>query len=318
MKLLPNSKPYLIYLTNEDKTFEKKLYDVLISRIKNIEVKTFSTRQEMATQLISNIKYVDLVIFDILFDDVNLERMENVMKAIHGKSPTSFLIFTNDKDFDEVKFKKINDQYPDMIYDFFNQHIFNEFIFINRTKALLSIPKLSKSFLMQKEAVQNNLWMALDYSSLFVLILSKEFKVVLANYQLARTLGYNTEDEMIGIDWTKHLTQPDLDVVQHVHEETLTGSKKYEEFSNDVVTKEGKRITVKWFNTMINNTFNSTFSIGVPLTKGISIDDNIETVRAYFTDILKKDSTTIQAMKEVTQKYSNKLLVSHLEKGEKK
>jgi PAS domain S-box-containing protein len=272
----------------------------------------------MATQLIANINFVDLVIFDILFDNVNLNRLENVLKAIHGKSPTSFLIFTNDKDFDEVKFKEINAKYPDIVYDFFNQHIFREFIFINRTKALLSIPKLSKSFLMQKEAVQNNLWMALDYSSLFVLILNKQFQVVLANYQLARTVGYNNEDEMIGIDWCKHLVPADIDIIQHVHEDTLAGSKKYEEFTNDIVTKEGKRITVKWFNTMINNAFNSTFSIGVPLTKEISIDDNIETVRSYFTDILRKDSTTIQAMKEVTQKYSSKLLSSRNEKGEKK
>ena len=139
MQRLVSNKPYLIYLTNENKEFEKRMYDILMNNIKNIDVKLFSDRSKLGESLIENINYVDLVMLDFLFDDTSLNRLENVLKVIHGKSPTAFLLFTNEKDFDEVKFKEINFRYPDLVYDFMNEHTFNEFIFVNRIRALLSI-----------------------------------------------------------------------------------------------------------------------------------------------------------------------------------
>lgn len=309
MQRLANNKPYLIYLTNESKEFEKKLFSILTKNIKNIEIKTFPTRQILGEKLNEDVKIVDLVMFDILFDEESLIRMEKVLQSIYGKSSTAFLLFTNEKDFDEEKFKEINSRYPDLVYDFMNEHTFNEFIFVNRVKALLSIPRLSRNFVLQKEAVQNNLWMALDYSNLFVVVLNKKMEVVLANYQLAKTLGFEDESKIIGTCWLDHLGHVDVDLVKHVFEETLSGSKAYEEFTNSIYNKNTKKtVTVRWFNTMINNTFNCTFSIGVPIVNEPSVDDNVDAVRAYFADILRKDRTTFTAMKEVAMKYSKQLL----------
>lgn len=309
MQRLAINKPYLIYLTNENKEFEKKIHDILLRDVRNIEVKIFPCRQKLGEALTENINFVDLVMLDILFDEESLNRMENILQSIYGKSPTAFLLFTNEKDFNEEKFKDINNRYPDLIYDFMNEHTFNEFVFVNRVKALLSVPRLSKNFIVQKEAVQNNLWMALDYSNLFVVVLNKKMEVVLANYQLAKTLGFEEENKIIGTNWMDYLGPTDTDLVKHVFEETLQGSKSYEEFTNNIYNKNTKKsITVRWFNTLINSTFNCTFSIGVPIVNEPSVDDNVDAVRAYFTDILRKDKTTINAMKEVTMKYSKKLL----------
>ena len=309
MQRLADNKPYLIYLTNENKEFEKKIHNILLRDVRNIEVKIFPCRQKLGEALTENINFVDLVMLDILFDEESLNRMENILQSIYGKSSTAFLLFTNEKDFNEEKFKDINNRYPDLIYDFMNEHTFNEFVFVNRVKALLSIPRLSKNFIVQKEAVQNNLWMALDYSNLFVVVLNKKMEVVLANYQLAKTLGFEEENKIIGTNWMDYLGPTDTDLVKHVFEETLQGSKSYEEFTNNIYNKNTKKsITVRWFNTLINSTFNCTFSIGVPIVNEPSVDDNVDAVRAYFTDILRKDKTTINAMKEVTMKYSKKLL----------
>ena len=315
MQRLVNNKPYLIYLTHENKEFEKRMCDILMNNIKNIDVKLFSDRSKLGESLIENINYVDLVMLDFLFDDTSLNRLENVLKVIHGKSPTAFLLFTNEKDFDEVKFKEINFRYPDLVYDFMNEHTFNEFIFVNRIRALLSIPRISKNFILQKEAVQNNLWMALDYSNLFVVILNKKMEVVLANYQLSKTLGFDDENKIIGTSWLDYLGPTDTELVKHVFEETILGNKSYEEFTNNIYnTGTKKSITVRWFNTLINSNFNCIFSIGVPIVNEPSVNDNVDAVRAYFTDILRKDRTTINAMKEVTMKYSKQLLDNGINK----
>jgi hypothetical protein len=84
-------------------------------------------------------------------------------------------------------------------------------------------------------------------------------------------------------------------------------SQCYKEFTNDILDKDNKTITVKWFNTLINSEFNCVFSIGLPLTKEPTLDEDIDSLRSYFRDILEKDKTTINAMKEVTMKYSEKL-----------
>ena len=70
-----------------------------------------------------------------------------------------------------------------------NGHTFNEFVFVNRVKALLSIPRLSKNFIVQKEAVQNNLWMALDYSNLFVVVLRQHHRVLGTRSENATNYG---------------------------------------------------------------------------------------------------------------------------------
>ena len=309
MDRLPNDKPYLIYLTHQDKEFEKKLEQMIMSKIRNVEVRIFKQRSDILIE--HDAPNADLIILDLLFDDhPQLDRAENALKNLADRHspPPPFLVIVNAECFDHNKINFVN-TYPDVYFDFIDQDHFFEFIFINRIKVLLSIPKILKLSKYQKGELQRNLWMALDYSNLFIVILDEHFKVLLTNYQLAKTLGFENEDVVIGHQWTEFLTPVEDELIQHVFGEILKGNKAYEEFTNDIIPITTKKpITVKWFNTYINNNFNCSFSIGLPITKEPNINADVESVRAYFTDILKKDRTTINAMKEVTMKYSQQIL----------
>lgn len=302
------TRPYLIYITHRNKEFEKQLYDLVKGKLHNIEVITFNDITDIPTTP----PLADLIIHDVDFLEKTKKNngckytKENLYNVYNDHSvPT--LIFVTKELYQNTDFSYLNYR-PDAIFDFVSEDFFVDYIFINRIRTLLSFPRIARKYSEQKIEVQNNLWKALDYSHLFVILLNKDFKVVLANYRLARVLGYQDEGELIGTDWNTHLAAVDDELVKHVLTETLGGSKKYEEFTNDILTKNKERITVRWFNTLINSTFNCVFSIGVPLTKEITVDDNIDSVRAYFTDIIRRDRTTINAMKEVTMKYSEKIL----------
>ena len=55
---------------------------------------------------------------------------------------------------------------------------------------------------------------------------------------------------------------------------------------------------MKWFNTKLNNGMTGTFSLGVPV-KAAGAEDSVESIRAYWNDIIQKDKTTISAMKDL-------------------
>lgn len=308
MERLPNDKPYIIYLSHQNKEFEKKLEKSILENIRNVEVVIPKDRTDIPID--PNINSADLIILDIYFENQDImNRARAGLEKIYDRNspPPPFLLLIEAENFDYSKLSFVND-YPDVYFDFYDQNHFYDFIFCNRIKVLLSIPKILKLSRYQKTELQKNLWMALDYSNVYIVILDADFKVVLCNHHLAKSLGFNSEDEVIGQEWSRFLGPAERDVVSHVQEEILKGSKKYEEFTNDIVPLNNKPITVKWFNTLINNNFNCAFSIGMPLTKEPDITADVDTIRAYFTDIIKRDRTTINAMKEVTTKYSNLIL----------
>lgn len=312
-------RPYLIYLSHRNKEFENTLYNLIKQKLHNIEVVKFTNITEIPTEP----PLADLIIHDVDFLEKTkatdgCKYTKDNLYNIYNDTSVPMLIFVTKESYHSTDFAYLNYR-PDAIFDFVSEDFFVDYIFINRIRTLLSFPRIARKYSEQKIEVQNNLWKALDYSHLFVILLNKDCQVVLANYRLAKMLGYKDEAELIGVEWINHLAAADDELVKHVLAETLNGSKKYEEFTNDVLTINKERITVRWFNTLINSTFNCVFSIGVPLTREVTADDNIDSVRAYFTDIIRRDRTTINAMKEVTMKYSEKILGKKHEdsKGEK-
>jgi len=87
-------------------------------------------------------------------------------------------------------------------------------------------------------------------------------------------------------------------VIEHVVHQLVEADPAYLEFTNDIVSKDGTVITVKWFNSYVNQDTHQVFSIGMPLSKEISMEETADSLRAYFTDILQKDQTTIRQIKE--------------------
>lgn len=303
MQSTPNNKPYLIYLSHENKECEKKLEELILKNIRNVKIRRFCYNSIGKDSKISN---ADLIIVDMLFDKDRIEKIHRKLISIYHKVTTPYLLVINDtfKE-EEISFFQ---NYPDLVYDFANETVFNKFVFINRIKVLLSIPKISKISDCNQKKIQDNIWKLLDYSNIFVVVLDKELNIRIGNYHLANRLGFKSEDDLTCLSWKEFLKPSDIELVKHVNEEVAKNNKEYKEFSYDILDENKQSISVKWFNTFINSEFNCVFSIGIPLTKTPSIDEDIDSIRSYFRDILERDKTTINAMKEVTLKHSEKIL----------
>ena len=315
MERLPENRSYLIYLSHENKEFEKKLKDLITSNLKNVEVKTFSSRECIPKD--NELMLADLIIIDLIFKDERLEKLHNALIEVNHKSSTPYLLFTNHNDFDLSRIKFIYD-YPESIFEFVNELTFNDFIFLNRIKVLLKIPKISKFSHSEVEKIQDGVWKLLDYSNMFVVMLDHDLKIKIINYHLSKTLGFDSPTELAGQDWRQFLRKPDYDLIHHVANEIIKGNQNYKEFTNDIIDINKKTLTVKWFNTLINHEFNCVFSIGLPLTKEPTIDEDIDSLRSYFRDILEQDRTVINAMKEVTMKYSEKIFSEEIQRQKNK
>jgi hypothetical protein len=313
---LPENRSYLIYLSHENKEFERKLKDLILSNLKNVDVKTFSSREDILND--NELMLADLIIIDLIFKNEKLEKLYNALIEVNHKTSTPYLLFTNHDDFDLNKIKFIYD-YPNSIFEFIDELTFNDFIFINRIKILLKIPNITKFSNSEVKKIQDGVWNIIDYSNMFVVMLDHDLKIKIINYHLSKTLGYEYPNELVGQNWRQFLRKPDHELIHHVCNEIINGNQNYKEFTNDIVDNINKKtLTVKWFNTLVNHEFNCVFSVGLPLTKEPSIDDDIDSLRSYFRDILEQDKTVINAMKEVTMKYSEKIFGDEIQRQKSK
>jgi len=147
--------------------------------------------------------------------------------------------------------------------------------------------------------IEHALWDLFNYSSLYVIALDSDFKIQLCSYALAKILGYDTEDEILGKNFLRFILPEMTELISYVGNEVLKNNDCYNEFTNEIVSINGDIVKVKWFNSKINGNINWLFSIGIPLTKEVTIQDNIETIRAYYKNVLEKDKTMFQAIKEI-------------------
>lgn len=313
MEQLPNKKNYLIFLCHSDKDLEFQLFHLILNEIKNVEVQTFENRKLLENS--DNVKEADLIIMDIKFDIESFEDIYNLLTGLNKKTSATYLIFTNHNTFDENKISFTSKE--NIVCEFLNDITFRNFIFVNRVKVLLNISKIIKKTFIELQKIQSGIWNLMDHSNMFMVMLDKDMNIKLVNHHLTKVLGYNNSSELIGLNWSQFLKSPDIEIILHVISEILKGSKNYKEFTNDILFPGNQAVTVRWFNTLINSDFNCVFSIGLPLTKVPSIDEDIDNIRSYFKEILEQDKNVINAMKEVTMKYSEKILrnsYSNLEK----
>jgi len=303
MELLTNNKPFSIYLSYEVNEIREQLKNTILTKLKNVTLTTFELKKDLLVD--SEVENADLIITDLCSNIDRVKKIHDILERVHFKTSTPFLFIIDDETMREDLIQPFQDS--KLIYDFI-KHPFFDLIFINRIRVLLSIPKILKYETAEKKLIQENLWNVLNYSNIFSIVVDKNLNIKLINYHLSHVLGYDNQEELIGKSWRKFLRFPDLSLVEHAAEEVLKGNEIYKEFTNDIITKDGKIITVKWFNSLINNGFDSIFSLGVSLTKEPTLDEDIDSIRSYFTDILQKDKTTINAMKEIANKNSEKIL----------
>lgn len=140
------------------------------------------------------------------------------------------------------------------------------------------------------------MWDLINYSNLYVVVLDGGLFIKLINYRLARAIGFENEEAPVGKCWLDFIEEAKRPVIKYIHKKVLEGDPHYTEALTDLVALD-ENIQVRWFNTRLDDS-DLTFSIGIPLYP-VSPEDGIESIRSYFRDVIKKDRTMIQSLKDV-------------------
>jgi PAS domain S-box-containing protein len=150
-----------------------------------------------------------------------------------------------------------------------------------------------------------NMWSMLDYANYYVVVLDAEMRMVLCNALLAQVLGYDDPMELIGAHWLDFIDKPTQSIIKSVHKQILSVKSTPTEFTNDIVSRSGKHIMVRWFNSRINGDTDWTFSLGLPL-QGESSDESVESVRRRYKEILSIHKQWIEEIKDENGKQKKK------------
>ncbi len=295
-------KKILILLTNESKECIQTITKLIDKNIVNTEILAFENKKQLMRY--DHLEDADLIISDISISDDKEELRSYYDQLIKVAAPAKIplLLVVSDEDFDE----SLVDYFAKCaIYDFIRKP-YNYPIFVNRVRVLLNIPRTKKSLEYAKRKVELNLWNSLNYSNLLILVLDKIGKIKLCNYRLGKFLGFEKEEDLLGRSWFDFLNESDQSIFFYIQEKMTSKQEGFEEVAYDISTPDGN-IAVKWFVSFINGDLNWTFCVGMPIYSGVTVEDNLDALRSYFRDIIVKDRTTINAMKEVTKKFSEQI-----------
>lgn len=283
---------------------KNNIKEVLEKNFKNIEVAIFETVEDFTKIFEEDLKRIlkesKLLIIGtrpIIPKNYRL-KLCSLVKEINPDLPLLFFVKKIEiKEILEEIQTKIN---PTCISDFIEE-IFREDIFINRVSLLLRMSNVLLQLREEKQKIQINIWNLLNYSSAYTVVLDKDLKIVISSYSLAKFLGFNSEDELVGLDWLQFIPSKNREIVTFMLEKVREGEIKYIEATSEILDKEGKIHLVKWFRSAINGNKQGTFSIGIP----VGVDDvealleDEESVRSYWRDVIQKDKTTITAIRDM-------------------
>ncbi len=288
-----NNKKQQIFILDDEVEIITMLKTFLNKKVPDADIYTFTKCIDMIEHPM--IDKTCLFIIDIELNSI-LKGNEVAHELFKNKYNKPYL-FMSGKDY---KYKCF--QHYDYIYDFIKKP-FDLNKLLNRIAVLLKVGIAHQRY----EHYEHNLKMSLkdlfDFTNIYMLILDKEMNIKSCSFKLARDLGFNGEDELVGTSWKKFLKEKDKTKLDLIHKNVVDDSIKYQKFlrevTNKIVTKSGSTITTKWFNSRISNGHTYTFSIGIPYNRKVTPEDDIDSIRAYWKYVLDKDDTTLKALKEV-------------------
>jgi len=143
------------------------------------------------------------------------------------------------------------------------------------------------------------LWDIINYSNLFFLLVDEKMNIKLINFCLAKTLGFNDEHEPLGRCWLDFIMPEKKSIVAAIYQGVMQENPQFHEVIHDVIVHHATCIPVKWFNSKVNHNLNWMFSVGIPLIANITPEDSEDSIRSYFRDIITKDRTMINALRDV-------------------
>jgi hypothetical protein len=241
---------------------------------------------------------------DILILDGNLiEQLDLCRNSLNKNIPVLVMLDIPAEEINNFDFKRIEFL---KIYDFM-RNPFLDNIFYHKIKLLINLSDSNKMLNSDKSKAISHLWGLLNYTNLYVIVLDDNLKIRLANYPLLKFINIENENDAVGIDWMSYIPEVDKDQVLHATKKLISQEENYIEITNDISNSQDT-VTVRWFISYVNDKTHWLFSIGVPISHSVSTQANIDTVRAYYRDVILKDRAMIKNIKEVTKQYSNDML----------
>ena len=261
----------------------------LMKTVFDISIKSFTNPKTFFDDV--NFLKVDLFIIDVFLGDYDGRDLCNIITKRGSKAPVLFISgMIPSNDFFEVT----NDCYA---VDFI-QKPYDLLVFVNRVKVLLSLSlnyqKLEKKIKFREHMV----WNIFNYSHFYVVVVNDDFTIKLANHKLAIDLGFKSEEEMIGKNCLDFVVENQKDFAKIIRDQLSTANSSHHESITDMKPLHGEMITVRWFNSYVNDGNNFSFSIGIPIQIP-RYGNSVESIRHYFNTVLDKDHKMIMAMKEV-------------------
>jgi len=283
----------VIFILDDNKEITTMLKEMIEKKIPNVDIYSFNRCNDMMMH--SAITEANLFIIDI---ELNSELKGNEIADELFKNEFNIpYLFMSGKNYEYECFEKY-----EYTYDFILKP-FNTDKLVNRIKVLLKVSKAYKRHKIEQTKLQLSLKELFDYTNIYMLILDDDMKVKSCSYKLGKDLGYNSEEDMIGLNWKQFLKEKDITKLDIVHKNVVNDTEKYQKFlrevTNKIVTRTGSTINVKWFNSRIRNGQIYTFSIGIPYNRKVSASDDIDSIRSYWKHVLDKDETTLKALKNV-------------------
>ncbi len=134
----------------------------------------------------------------------------------------------------------------------------NRLELVTRVKSLLRIKHLQDKILAERNDAMNYL----DAAGFIVVVIDPELRINLINKKGNETLGYE-EFELIGQDFVKTIVREDMGAdVRVFMEAALAGTTKLPEYWDiPVVRKDGRHITVRWYDTLLMSSAGETPSM---------------------------------------------------------
>jgi len=146
--------------------------------------------------------------------------------------------------------------------------------------------------------LKQSIWELLNYTPLFITVLDENFKIQLSNYHLATSLGFNNEQEIIGLNFIDFISDIYKEKTQQLLKKILSSSSSLGEIIIEIVGKSRNKILVRWFNLRVENDKTHIIAVGVPTNSNRMTEDSL---RAYYRDVVEHDKTVVESIKLATK-----------------
>jgi len=278
----------------------------IIVKTTTFEVATFSSANDLLN--FDRINEILIFVVDCLLPNGDAKTVTTELLKYNLQTPT-FIYISGSPYYDFSYFEDL-----DIVYDFL-QKPFNTNLFINKIKIFSKMALEHERLMYEKKKIELDLIDVLNISKFYVMMLDKNMQVCLCSDQLALDLGYKSKKEFVGVDFSTHIPPNLQSGILGLFSKIIKHKNKtqFHEFTNDIITKYGDSLPVKWFNSYVNTTSNYAFCIGMPLSRHDQHhNDTINDLRKYWSDMIQKDETLIDTFRDILDITDNKTIINNL------